>query len=350
MSDFGADVGAGVGRSPGPAAPLPTVVIGGYLGAGKTTLVNHLLREEGLRGGRRIAVLVKDFGEISVDADLIVGADGEVLSLAGGCVCCSFGADLVGTLQRVAVREPRPDVVLIETSGVGLPLAVARAAALVPGIAVDGIVVVVDAPLVRGQVRARYVGETVRQQLHEADLIVLSKADLVAAAGEEVGEGGDEGEGQGPCGTLRALGALGALRAWLRTQGVAAPCVPAVRGQVDPEVVLGLRGSSGALTPKRGWRKPDAADQRYVARSRHFSAAVDVAALAAALAQEGVLRAKGVLLDLSGQWQELQLAGRRVDVRPARHALVPLPPSLPPGSAALQAAAGRLVTITLRED
>jgi G3E family GTPase len=71
------------------AAPLPTVVLGGYLGAGKTTLVNHLLREQAARGatGRRIAVLVNDFGEVNIDAALIEGADGGVLSLAGGCVC-----------------------------------------------------------------------------------------------------------------------------------------------------------------------------------------------------------------------------------------------------------------------
>ncbi len=76
---------------------VPAVLIGGYLGAGKTTLVNHLLRHA---NGRRIAVLVNDFGEVSIDADLIVGAEGGVLSLAGGCVCCSFGSDLVGTQIR----------------------------------------------------------------------------------------------------------------------------------------------------------------------------------------------------------------------------------------------------------
>ena len=109
--------------APDTAAPLPAVVVGGWLGAGKTTLVNHLLRHA---GGRRIAVLVNDFGEVSIDADLIVGAEGGLLSLAGGCMCCSWGDDLFGTLARLRAREPAPEVLLVETSGVAQPAAVAR--------------------------------------------------------------------------------------------------------------------------------------------------------------------------------------------------------------------------------
>jgi G3E family GTPase len=119
-----------------PAAPVPLVIVGGYLGAGKTTLVNHLLRHA---GGRRIAVLVNDFGSVSIDASLIVGSADGVLALAGGCVCCAYGADLIGTLTTAVKREPTPHVVLVECSGVGLPAAVARTAALAPGVAIDGI-------------------------------------------------------------------------------------------------------------------------------------------------------------------------------------------------------------------
>ena len=104
------------------AGALPTVLIGGWLGAGKTTLVNQLLRQA---DGRRLAVLVNDFGELGIDAGLITGASDEVLELAGGCVCCSYGADLVGTLRRVAARDPRPDALLIETSGVADPAGLA---------------------------------------------------------------------------------------------------------------------------------------------------------------------------------------------------------------------------------
>ena len=99
---------------------IPVTVIGGYLGAGNTTLVNHLLRE---REGRRIAVLVNDFGELSIDHDLIESKDGNVMRLAGGCVCicCSFGSDLVAALMVMPDMLPRPEHILIETSGVALP-------------------------------------------------------------------------------------------------------------------------------------------------------------------------------------------------------------------------------------
>jgi len=134
----------------GASAVLPATVVGGWLGAGKTTLVNHLLRHA---GGRRIAVLVNDFGEVSIDADLIEGADGGVLSLAGGCMCCSWGEDLFGTLARVRARDPAPDVLLVETSGVAQPGAVARLLRLAPGIQVEAVVVLVDAETVPAQPR-----------------------------------------------------------------------------------------------------------------------------------------------------------------------------------------------------
>ena len=127
---------------------LPAIVIGGWLGAGKTTLVNRLLRDP---GGRRIAVMVNDFGDIGIDADLIVSQDDQVMNLAGGCVCCAVGSDLVEALMALPGRTPAFDLVLIETSGVALPGAVARSVRLVPGIEVDGVVVLADAETVRAR-------------------------------------------------------------------------------------------------------------------------------------------------------------------------------------------------------
>ncbi|MBL8344772.1 MAG: GTP-binding protein [Rubrivivax sp.] len=347
------------------AAALPTVVIGGYLGAGKTTLVNRLLRhaarraaegkeaggaceasgagEAGQRSPLRIAVLVNDFGEVSIDADLIVGAEGAVLSLAGGCVCCSIGGDLVGALAQVAAREPRPHVVLIETSGVGLPAAVARTAALVPQVRVEAIVVVADAGAVRRQAGERYVGSTVRRQLQEADLLLLGKADLV----------------EPPL-------ALQPLAAWLRETGCNAPCLPMPAPDESDDglsdLVLGP-----ALEPSRGRDgagmafapRPLRATARFVAHTRRFAEPVDVAALGEALRAQGVLRAKGLLLDTTGRWEELQLAGGRVHRRPVatgpRNGAAAARAGGAPGLAAATAgafeaaeAAGRLVTITLR--
>jgi G3E family GTPase len=279
---------------------VPAVVVGGYLGAGKTTLVNHLLRHA---GGRRIAVLVNDFGDIAIDADLIEGASGDVVALAGGCVCCSFGADLVGTLTQVLRREPRPEQVLIECSGVGLPAAVARSARLAPDADVEGVVVVVDSETVAARAADPYVGDTVRQQLRDADLLVLNKADLCTPA------------------------ALVALRAWLAAAAPGAPQVEAQGAAVPPELVLGLRPiaqRTGRPWPGGPIAPPRDAAQRFTSERRVFERPVDVPALAAALAApgSGVLRAKGWLTGLDGRRCLLQVVGRRVAVEP-----------LPPGAA-----------------
>lgn len=158
---------------------LPVTILGGYLGAGNTTLVNRLLRAA---NGRRIAVLVNDFGDIGIDADLIEAREGDVINLAGGCVCCSFGSDLMAALLRLRERSSLLDHVLIETSGVALPATVASTVSLVEGLRVDAIVLLADASVIRQQASDRYVGETVLRQLQQADLLVLNKLDLVQAA------------------------------------------------------------------------------------------------------------------------------------------------------------------------
>ncbi len=325
-------------------AAVPLIVIGGYLGAGKTTLVNHLLRAA-VRRGIRIAVLVNDFGELSVDADLIErpqgadgasgadDADGDVLSLAGGCVCCSVGADLVGGIERMARRGP--GLLLVETSGVGLPAAVARTAALARGVRVAGTVVVADAATLRRQVNERYVGDTVRQQLDEADLLIVGKTDLVDAA------------------------ALAALQAWLDDTGATAPRLFMPEAEAEPALdrepachstvadILFGSDAFDAREPAARALQPRSigpisgigpAAGRYVSGTRRYDTALDVPALAEALQREGLLRAKGLLLDRGGVWIELQLVGRRVDLREAVR-----PPDAAPG-----AYAGHLVTIALR--
>src|SRR4029453_15408598 len=97
----------------------------------------------------RLAVLVNDFGELAIDADLIEAQSGNLASIAGGCICCSFDSDLIGTLVPRAPREPAPDQFLIETSGVALPGAVARSVALLPSLSIDSVVVLADAETVR---------------------------------------------------------------------------------------------------------------------------------------------------------------------------------------------------------
>ena len=95
-----------------PGGRLPVTVIGGYLGTGKTTLVNRLLRAA---DGQRLAVLVNDFGATPIDRDLIVSSSGDTLEISGGCVCCSYGSDLMDTLMTLPEQRPDIERVVLET-------------------------------------------------------------------------------------------------------------------------------------------------------------------------------------------------------------------------------------------
>jgi G3E family GTPase len=102
---------------------IPVTIIAGFLGAGKTTLLNHILHSQ---HGQRIAVLVNDFGSINIDAELVVGVDDGLVSLANGCICCSIRNDLQLAVLRLARLPQPPEHIIIETSGVSDPAAVAQ--------------------------------------------------------------------------------------------------------------------------------------------------------------------------------------------------------------------------------
>lgn len=156
--------------------PIPVTVIGGYLGSGKTTLLNQVLRQA---GGRRIAVLVNDFGDTGIDGDLIADADGDTITLTNGCVCCQIGSDLMTALWSVRDRVHPPEHIIIEASGIADPVPIANHA-LTPGFDLDGVVVLLDAETVRRRERHPVVGRTIRRQLAAADVLVLNKIDLVS--------------------------------------------------------------------------------------------------------------------------------------------------------------------------
>lgn len=156
---------------------LPFTVIGGYLGAGKTTLLNQMLRNS---DGRRLALLINDFGRINLDVELIESQDDSAINLANGCICCSLAGGFVVALNAVQERRPRPDHVIIEASGVSDPAKIARYGQT-PGFSLDGVIVLADAETVRARADDKYVGRTVLQQLTSADLIVVNKVDLVTA-------------------------------------------------------------------------------------------------------------------------------------------------------------------------
>jgi G3E family GTPase len=157
---------------------IPLTVIGGYLGSGKTTLLNALLSQP---HGQRFAVLVNDFGNINIDAELIENQQGETINLTNGCICCSLAAGFVMALNTVLELQPRPDQVIIEASGVADPQKIANYSNT-PGFSLQGILVVVDAETIQAKSRDKYVGKTVIQQIKVADLLILNKIDGVTDA------------------------------------------------------------------------------------------------------------------------------------------------------------------------
>jgi G3E family GTPase len=157
---------------------VPILLVAGFLGAGKTTVVNHLLAHA---GGRRIAAVVNDFGAINIDAELITGASDGVVSLSNGCICCSLEGDLLRTLAALLRRDPRPDFIVIETSGVADPADIVRNL-MDPMIwreaPLETVLCVVDATAPA----AMLDDALLRSQLRAADVVALSKVDLVDAA------------------------------------------------------------------------------------------------------------------------------------------------------------------------
>ena len=155
--------------------PVPILLVTGFLGAGKTTLVNHILQQA---DGRRIAAVVNDFGAINIDAELIAGAEDGVVSLANGCICCSLEGDLLRTLANLLRRTPRPEAIVIETSGVADPEDIIRNLmdpVILREAPLETVLCVADA----ASPEAELGDPLLLSQLRAADLVALSKGDLV---------------------------------------------------------------------------------------------------------------------------------------------------------------------------
>ena len=159
--------------------PIPLTILTGFLGAGKTTLLNRILNGN---HGLRVAVLVNDFGAINIDAELIVGVESNVISLANGCVCCTIRDDLVATVMETINRPESPEYILLEASGVAEPTGIAMTfnnPAFRDRIRLDSILCVVDAEQVFAAPEAI---ELKIFQMACADMVILNKVDLVDRA------------------------------------------------------------------------------------------------------------------------------------------------------------------------
>lgn len=255
---------------------LPVTVVGGYLGAGKTTLVNHVLRFS----NERIAVIVNDFGEVSIDEDLIVAADSDKLTLANGCICCTLADGFAAALMQIRSAGTLPQRLLIEASGVADPTQIA-AYGHTPGLGLDAVVVMADAEQVRRQANDRWVADTVRVQLAAADLLVVNKIDLLDDASKA-----DD------------------LCDWLAGLSPGATVVRASRAAVPIDVLLGPLPASDAVdTPERPALERAAASRSHVVENLFESQTVVLDApiampiIESLLADlpDGVVRLKGLL-------------------------------------------------------
>ena len=199
---------------------IPVTLIGGYLGAGKTSLLNHLLTHA---GGERIAVLVNDFGALGLDAALVARRDADTVTLTNGCVCCSIADDFGAALDAQIRADEPPERIVVETSGVAEPAKTARYASGWPGIRLDAVLTVVDLETIRARAKDRFVGDLVVRQVESADLIVANKSDRADAS------------------TRRSAAQ------WLARRAPRAAQVETSHGRVAPAVVLGvdLRESGG---------------------------------------------------------------------------------------------------------
>lgn len=153
---------------------IPCLIVSGFLGSGKTTFINSLLQDA---NALKLGILVNDFGEIPVDYDLIESVDDNIIELTGGCVCCSYGGDLLAAVTQMTSRSASLDALIIETSGLSLPRIVASSVALVQGIAGVDVLVLVDGQHFIKNIQDRYMSDTITRQIREADLIFVTKVD-----------------------------------------------------------------------------------------------------------------------------------------------------------------------------
>jgi cobalamin biosynthesis protein CobW len=302
---------------------IPATIVTGFLGAGKTTLIRRLLENP---GGRRIALIVNEFGDVGFDGQVLADCGGlacgkdDIIELSNGCICCTVADDFLPAMEKILGREAPPDHIVIETSGLALPQPLVKAftwPSVRARVTVDGVVTVVDAAAVaEGRVasdearlaeqRAKDlslehddpVEELFEDQLRCADLIVISKTDLVDEAG------------------LRRVEAVIAEDRRAETRAVRVS-----QGVIPPEILLGQSAGAEADSENRKSHHELAGEEHehddfetFVVDSTATNRASVEERVRRAMGLEGVLRIKG-LVAVNGRAAPLavQAVGPRVE-------------------------------------
>jgi cobalamin biosynthesis protein CobW len=307
-----------------PHGRIPATIVTGFLGAGKTTLIRNLIAQA---RGKRIAIIVNEFGDMGFDGALIADCDDDcrpdqIVELANGCICCTVADEFLPVMEALLARDPAPDHIVIETSGLALPQPLVRAFSW-PGVShrvtVDGVVTVVDAAAIAAgrfapdpeATKAALaadpaidhddpIEELFEDQLRCADLVVVAKADLVSAA--ELAD---------------AEATVG------REARAATRMVRSVSGNVPAAVLLGLAASSEAdMTGRESHHDREGVEHEHDDFDSFVAAvapqpSLDAlkAGVSAALAIPGVLRVKGrALVNGKSALASVQGVGPRVEV------------------------------------
>lgn len=270
--------------------PAPLTVIGGFLGAGKTTLINHILKEA---GGVRYGVLVNDFGDLAIDEDLIAEHEGKTIALANGCICCTIGNDLFETVMDLMESEIPPEHLVIEASGVADPRPIAELGSLNPHLTRDLTVVVIDAEQIRIQWGDERLRDTVVRQISAASLLVVNKVERLGAND------------------------LSQLDTWLENRAPGVPRISADQGQIPLSI---LDGRSLEKPEATGLTAPDHNhDQDHGALFQTLTLSVDASISHEVFRQKAgdlpvsVLRAKGYVT-LNGKTHLFQKVGPRISL------------------------------------
>lgn len=277
---------------------IPFTVIGGFLGAGKTSLLNHWLHSQNVP---RTALLVNDFGELNIDASLISQQHGDTIALTNGCVCCNLGDDLSQALISVLDADPPFDAVIVEASGVSDPGRIAQMAMAAPELQRDVVFVLVDASMFLIQWLDPLLVDTLSRQLRSADIVVLNKVDLIDDATHLM------------------------LTEHLAVHAPGVPIIDATDGRVPPEVVnditfLNQYPKHGCICCENDLNHHENLHanqfESWIAHPNQIWSLDQWRQTFLGLNGK-VLRLKGFVRSHEFGWTEIQLAGNRLKLNPA---------------------------------